>query len=118
MNGSCPMLALDVVADDVAPSSVGISLAGFPFGASDVVAWELERFQYVLGEGPGADFAGGNGGVHLDDLHSTQVWAQLHEDLLRPANAAVFFGSLTIHPHQTFRALTRYPRQTRHPTHQ
>lgn len=112
MNGSCPTLALDVVADDVAPSSIGVSLAGLPFGASDLVAWELERFQYVLGEGPGADFAGGNGGVHVDDVDATELWPQLNEYLVGRAIAAVFSVPLTVSSHQPFGALTVYRRQT------
>src|SRR4051794_39534394 len=108
MNGSCPKLALDVVADDVAPSSVGVSLAGLAFGASDLIAWELERFQYILGEGPCADFAGGNGGIHVDDVDATELWPQLNEYLVGRAIGAVFSIPLRVNSHPPFGALTVY----------
>src|SRR3954447_20413626 len=108
MSGSCPNLALHAVADGVGSACVGVSLAGLPFGASDLVAWELERFQYVLGEGPGADFAGGNGGVHVDDVDATELWPQLNEYLVGRAIAAVFSIPLTVNSNQPFGALTVY----------
>jgi len=107
MSGSCPNLALDAVADGVGPACVGVSLGGRPFGASDPMAWELERFQYVLGEGPSPDFAS-NGGVHVRDVGNTDLWPQLNEYLVGRSIASVFSIPLAVDSHQSFGALTAY----------
>jgi len=96
------------VADGVGSACVGVSLAGRPFGASDLVAWELERFQYVVGEGPAADFAGGNGGIHVGDVEKTELWPQLTEYLVGRSIAAVFSIPLSMNSHPPFGALTVY----------
>jgi hypothetical protein len=108
MSGSCPNLALGEVADGVGPASVGVSLSGRPFGASDLKAWEFERFQYVLGEGPATDYAGGNGGVHVGDIGATELWPQFNEYLLRQSIAAVFSIPLKVNTNESFGALTVY----------
>jgi hypothetical protein len=108
MSGSCPNLALDEVVDGVGPACVGLSVGGRPFGASDLKAWELERFQYVLGEGPSTDNAGGNGGVHVGDLGATELWPQFNEYLTRRSIAAVFSIPLKVNSNPSFGALTLY----------
>jgi len=100
-------LALDAVADEVGAACVGVSLGGRPFGGSDMMAWELERFQYVLGEGPSPEFAI-NGGVHVGDVGTTELWPQLTEYLLGRSIAAVFSIPLAVNSHQSFGALTVY----------
>ena len=108
MSGSCPNLALGDVADGVGPACVGVSLGGRPFGASDLNAWELERFQYVVGEGPSTDYSGGNGGVRVGDIGATELWPQFNECLMRRSIAAVFSIPLKVNSHQSFGALTVY----------
>lgn len=111
MSGSCPKLALDEVADRVGPGCVGVSLGGRPFAASDLQAWELERFQYVLGEGPSGDYAGGNGGVDVGDVGATDMWPQFIEYLIRRSIAALFSIPLKVNSNESFGTLTVYRQQ-------
>jgi len=108
MNGSCPSLGLDLMAHSIGDASVGMSVKGCPYDASDANDWELERFQFVVGQGPSADVVGWSRGSRVADVMTAGMWPLLNEYLLARSVEAVFSVPLTVDSQQSFGALTVY----------
>ena len=113
MSELCPDLRLAALAGAIAPGSIGVSLGGRPFDASDPVAMELENRQFVLGEGPITDMALGTAaatdmvGVSGPDAVS-EAWPSFGEHLTDRSIGAVFSFPVSVDRHSSFGTLTLY----------
>jgi hypothetical protein len=109
VTGCCPDLRLDDVAEALDRRSVGVSVGGRAFDASDDVARELEWVQFVLGEGPIADISAGSEQTSWAALGSVGgAWPALDEQLALRSIRTVFSLPLAVDDHRSFGAFTVY----------
>jgi hypothetical protein len=107
MAGGCPDLDLGSIARRCGPGSVGVSLGGRPFAASDVAGHELERAQFVLGEGPVLDRPNVEAS-NLEGIPPRDRWPGFGEVLAARSVNEVFRFRLFLHERWPFGALTLY----------
>ena len=105
MGGCCPDLGLDDIKGRLGPSSIGVSIKGRPFDASDAVASDLEHWQFVLGEGPSAASS------TIADPVDTDVaarWPSLSAHLAARSVAAMVSLPLALDARRPFGTFTLY----------
>ncbi len=118
MPGCCPDLRLDRIARHVGRTSIGVSVNGRPFDASDVKGYELEHAQFVLGQGPIADRsnASRSNECHsnactdgdVSDETALQRWPSLSEDLEARSVRSVLSFALALDERWPFGTFTLY----------
>jgi len=104
MPGCCPDLRLDRIARHVGRTSIGVSVNGRPFDASDVKGYELEHAQFVLGQGPVADRTDSD----VSDETALQRWPSLSEDLEARSVRSVLSFALALDERWPFGTFTLY----------
>lgn len=107
MRELCLDLGLDEIARRLTPASVGVSVLGRCFDASDDVAHDLETDQFVLGEGPIGDVVDVGQPIQVCDVDHAHYWPEFDKHLAECSMRAVFsmplrttlqvYGALTVY---------------------
>jgi hypothetical protein len=105
MGGCCPDLGLDDINIRLGPSSIGVSVQGRPFDASDPIASDLEHWQFVLGEGPSSAPNAIVERIHAD---LATRWPALSVHLAARSVATVVSLPMALDRWRPFGALTLY----------